>query len=58
MVYLTTRMPAHTTSLGKALLAERSDGEVRELLPAALSGLTRTPSSTTPRWPGTWRILR
>jgi DNA-binding IclR family transcriptional regulator len=34
------RLPAHTTSLGKALLAERTDGEVRSLLPADLAGLT------------------
>jgi IclR family transcriptional regulator, acetate operon repressor len=34
------RMPAHTTSLGKALLAERTDEEVRALLPATLVGLT------------------
>jgi len=34
------RLPAHTTSLGKSLLAERTDEEVRALLPATLSGLT------------------
>jgi IclR family acetate operon transcriptional repressor len=34
------RLPAHTTSLGKALLAERSDDEVRGILPARLVGLT------------------
>jgi DNA-binding IclR family transcriptional regulator len=34
------RLPAHTTSLGKALLAERTDAEVRALLPAELTALT------------------
>jgi DNA-binding IclR family transcriptional regulator len=34
------RLPAHTTSLGKALLAERTDEEVGELLPAQLTALT------------------
>jgi IclR family transcriptional regulator, acetate operon repressor len=34
------RLPAYATSLGKALLAERPDDEVRELLPARLVGLT------------------
>ena len=34
------RLPAHATSLGKALLAERPDDEVREMLPARLVGLT------------------
>jgi IclR family transcriptional regulator, acetate operon repressor len=34
------RLPAHTTSLGKALLAERSDEEVRAMLPAGLTALT------------------
>ncbi len=34
------RLPAHTTSLGKALLAERPDEEVRAMLPARLVGLT------------------
>ena len=34
------RLPAHATSLGKALLAERTDAEVARLLPAQLAGLT------------------
>jgi IclR family acetate operon transcriptional repressor len=34
------RLPAHTTSLGKSLLAERTDEQVREMLPAALTALT------------------
>jgi DNA-binding IclR family transcriptional regulator len=34
------RLPAHTTSLGKALLAERPAAEVREMLPADLVALT------------------
>jgi IclR family transcriptional regulator, acetate operon repressor len=34
------RLPAHTTSLGKALLAERTDDEVRAMLPAQLPALT------------------
>ncbi|GIH14662.1 IclR family transcriptional regulator [Rugosimonospora africana] len=34
------RLPAHTTSLGKALLAERTDAEVRAMLPVTLSALT------------------
>jgi IclR family transcriptional regulator, acetate operon repressor len=34
------RLPAHTTSLGKALLAERTDQEVREMLPGQLTALT------------------
>jgi DNA-binding IclR family transcriptional regulator len=34
------RLPAHTTSLGKALLAERTDQEVREMLPEQLTALT------------------
>ncbi|OLB80893.1 MAG: IclR family transcriptional regulator, partial [Actinobacteria bacterium 13_2_20CM_2_71_6] len=35
------RMPAYCTSLGKALLAERTDDEVRAILPDELAGLTR-----------------
>jgi DNA-binding IclR family transcriptional regulator len=34
------RLPAHATSLGKALLAERTDAEVDALLPADLVSLT------------------
>ncbi len=34
------RLPAHTTSLGKALLAERTEEEVRAILPADLAALT------------------
>jgi DNA-binding IclR family transcriptional regulator len=34
------RLPAHSTSLGKALLAERGDEEIRTMLPAELAGLT------------------
>ena len=34
------RLPAHSTALGKALLAERSDEELRELLPRRLEALT------------------
>jgi len=34
------RLPAHVTSLGKALLAERTDDEVDELLPETLISLT------------------
>jgi IclR family transcriptional regulator, acetate operon repressor len=34
------RLPAHTTSLGKALLAERTDEEVRAILPETLASLT------------------
>ncbi|HEV2376293.1 MAG TPA: IclR family transcriptional regulator [Streptosporangiaceae bacterium] len=34
------RLPAHSTALGKALLAERSDDELRELLPEQLEALT------------------
>jgi DNA-binding IclR family transcriptional regulator len=34
------RMPAHTTSLGKALLAERPDEEAAALLPPTLAALT------------------
>jgi DNA-binding IclR family transcriptional regulator len=34
------RLPAHATSLGKALLAERGDDEVRRLLPHPLPALT------------------
>jgi DNA-binding IclR family transcriptional regulator len=34
------RLPAHTTSLGKALLAERDDREVRAMLPGELVQLT------------------
>ena len=34
------RLPAHTTSLGKALLATRSDDEVRRALPGHLEQLT------------------
>ncbi|GAA3885012.1 IclR family transcriptional regulator [Streptomyces sedi] len=34
------RLPAHSTSLGKALLATHPDEKVRELLPAKLEGLT------------------
>lgn len=35
------RLPAHTTSLGKALLAERTDAELLELLPRELESLTK-----------------
>ncbi|WP_017571242.1 IclR family transcriptional regulator [Nocardiopsis halotolerans] len=35
------RLPAHSTALGKALLAERSDDEVRSLLPGRLEPLTQ-----------------
>jgi IclR family transcriptional regulator, acetate operon repressor len=35
------RLPASTTSLGKAILATRDDAEVRALLPAELPSLTR-----------------
>ncbi|WP_461003214.1 IclR family transcriptional regulator [Streptomonospora sediminis] len=34
------RLPAHSTSLGKALLAERTDAEVDALLPAELPAVT------------------
>ncbi|MDT0304289.1 IclR family transcriptional regulator [Streptomonospora wellingtoniae] len=34
------RLPAHSTSLGKALLAERTDAEVDALLPAELTAVT------------------
>jgi IclR family transcriptional regulator, acetate operon repressor len=34
------RLPAHATSLGKALLAERSPADARALLPAELAALT------------------
>lgn len=34
------RLPAHATSLGKALLAEHSDAEVDELLPETLVAIT------------------
>lgn len=34
------RLPAHATSLGKALLASRTDDEVHGLLPATLESLT------------------
>lgn len=34
------RLPAYSTSLGKALLAERSDAEIEALLPAELTALT------------------
>lgn len=34
------RLPAHATSLGKALLAERTDSEVDALLPETLASLT------------------
>jgi len=34
------RMPAYSTSLGKALLAERTDEQVRGLLPEPMAGLT------------------
>lgn len=34
------RLPAHSTALGKALLAARSDEQVRALLPARLEALT------------------
>jgi DNA-binding IclR family transcriptional regulator len=34
------RLPAHSTSLGKALLATYSDGQVRKLLPETLPALT------------------
>lgn len=35
------RLPAHTTALGKALLAERTDEELLALLPETLEPLTR-----------------
>ncbi|KAA2254913.1 IclR family transcriptional regulator [Solihabitans fulvus] len=41
------RLPAHSTSLGKALLAERSAAEVDQLLPAELTALT--PNTVTDR---------
>ena len=41
------RQPAYTTSLGKALLAERSDSEVLALLPQKL--VAQTPNSITTR---------
>ncbi len=41
------RLPATTTSLGKAILAHRSDDELRETLPDPLPGLT--PASITDR---------
>lgn len=34
------RLPAHATALGKALLAQRTDDEVRAILPAVLMPLT------------------
>jgi len=34
------RLPAHVTSLGKALLAERTDADVARILPAELPALT------------------
>jgi len=34
------RLPAYATSLGKAILAERTDADVRELLPARLTRIT------------------
>ncbi len=34
------RLPAHATSLGKALLAERTDDSIRALLPERLAALT------------------
>ena len=34
------RLPAHATALGKVLLAQRSDDEVRAILPEVLSALT------------------
>jgi DNA-binding IclR family transcriptional regulator len=34
------RLPAHATALGKALLAQRSDDEVRAILPEVLNPLT------------------
>ena len=41
------RLPAHATSLGKAILAERSRGEVDALLPERLEALT--PNTVTDR---------
>jgi DNA-binding IclR family transcriptional regulator len=41
------RLPAHTTAIGKALLAERSKETVRALLPPQLAQLTR---HTLTRW--------
>lgn len=35
------RLPAHTTSLGKALLAERTDSDLLGLLPSKLESLTK-----------------
>jgi len=35
------RLPAYTTSLGKALLAERDDDEVKTILPSKLEALTK-----------------
>jgi IclR family transcriptional regulator, acetate operon repressor len=40
------RLPAYSTSLGKALLAERSDVDVLALLPSTLEQLTPTTVST------------
>ncbi|MRT44705.1 IclR family transcriptional regulator, partial [Xylella fastidiosa subsp. multiplex] len=34
------RLPAHSTSLGKALLSTYSDEQVRKMLPETLPGLT------------------
>jgi DNA-binding IclR family transcriptional regulator len=34
------RLPAHSTALGKALLAQRSDDEVAALLPAELAAIS------------------
>lgn len=41
------RQPAHTTSLGKSLLAEREDREIDAMLPSRLTA--QTPNSTTSR---------
>lgn len=40
------RLPAHATAMGKALLAAKSDDEVRELLPDTLEQLTPRTTST------------
>jgi DNA-binding IclR family transcriptional regulator len=41
------RLPAYATSLGKALLAERTDAEIRALLPAELAPITAHTLPTT-----------
>ncbi|MEN3356173.1 MAG: hypothetical protein V7637_155 [Mycobacteriales bacterium] len=42
------RLPAHATSLGKALLATRTDDEVKALLPGKLERLTDNTITTAP----------